>query len=344
MNKLINSNSGFDNELKYLLFSLDSKKYAIEISHVVEVIKLTELEYPQKLPIFLCGLLHYNHLTINIINTPKVLGLPEKKFDIDSQILIVKTGESIFGFVVDKVFDLLSISREKVHLRPYNSSDNIIKFITYVDEEMVFIFDLHFLEKYIKSNESAYTESKICELFPTDENSLKILHERKQQLARKEDYSLSWAFTETDEYISFSINSNNFCINIGSIKEITKINKDAITKVPCAPNFITGIISYHGEFYTVIDIGCFLNNSSSVTNEQQYKLILINDSDFKIALLVTEVHNILKLFPNEIQINKYDDQTTKYFSGEFVRNSVLIRILNIKNLLSDKRLFVYENV
>lgn len=344
MAQLTNLNKQSNNDLKYLLFSLNEKKYAVDIAHVVEVVELTELEYPQKLPTLLCGLLNYNHMTISIINTPKLLELGTKKFDLDNQILILKTEESIFGFVVDKVFDLISIQTGEIHLRPYNSNNNIIKFISYYKNEMMFIFDLYSVEKFIKQNETNYTNEDSRQYFPQDANAISTLQKRKQNLIDKSEYPLPWEFVETDEFVWYTVGQQNYCINISFIKEITKLSKDAITQIPCTPEFVKGIISHHGEFYTVIDLGLFFEDKPIKTQNDFYKLIIINDFDFKVALLVSDIQNILKLPTEDILINSNNDENAKYFSQEFVLKETLYRILNLKVFLTDKRLFIYETV
>ena len=51
-----------------LYFTLSDNKYAIPLKNVVEVMKLPALDYPQKLPNNIIGVLKFNNININILD------------------------------------------------------------------------------------------------------------------------------------------------------------------------------------------------------------------------------------------------------------------------------------
>ncbi len=344
MKQLINFNQN-DDEVNYLLFCLNDKKYAIDVAHVLEILKLPELDYPQKLPSHLCGLLNYNHMTINVVDVNCILDLEQRHYTVDNQLLILKTEESIFGIIVDKVFDLISISPKDIHQRPYNSQNNVIKFISYVDNEMVFIFDLYSTEKYIKSNENNYSDADITSYFPQDEFSKQVLEKRKNALAAKANYISPKIFLDVNEFVWFTLGKNNFCLSIEHIKEIVNTEKNVVTPVPCTPDYIGGIMTLRGDFFTVLDMNKFLEIYDNYAGAGGYnKIIVINSNEFKIAFLVNAVNDILTLSPEDYGEPASDKGESKYVSSEFIRNHELFRVLNIKKILQDNKLFIKESV
>ena len=52
----------------HLYFRIGQNKYAINTMNVLEIMKLPALDYPQKLPKNIIGLLKYNNFVINVVD------------------------------------------------------------------------------------------------------------------------------------------------------------------------------------------------------------------------------------------------------------------------------------
>lgn len=52
----------------HLYFRIGENKYAVNSDNVLEIMKLPALDYPQKLPNNIIGLLKYNNFVINVID------------------------------------------------------------------------------------------------------------------------------------------------------------------------------------------------------------------------------------------------------------------------------------
>ena len=52
----------------HLYFQVGENKYALNTSSVLEIMKLPALDYPQKLPNNIIGLLKYNNFVINVVD------------------------------------------------------------------------------------------------------------------------------------------------------------------------------------------------------------------------------------------------------------------------------------
>ena len=340
MNQLTNQQFFPDNEQKYLIFTLSDKKYAISVSHVLEVFNLPELVVPQKLPILICGLLKYNNLIINVINTYKVFDLEEKPFGADNQLILIKTEDTIWGMVVDNVEDLVTISNDNINPKTYSAQNSIIKFISFINEEMIFMIDCNSLEKYIKEKEEVFSESSEHQNFCDDEASKEIFANRKLALQNKKTYISPQMYIETTDYIWFQIESENYCLRIDFVLEIIN-NIDKITPLPNTPEFISGVIFHHGYFYTIIDLSRFFGNVTSSESKKK-NVIIVNDSNFKIAFVVDNIMGIKK-FSNDDLINSENKKTkSKFCSHEIVTDNKLFYILDLKHILLDNRLLIFD--
>ena len=339
MKQLSNQQLFTENEKTYLIFALAKKKYAIEVSQVLEVLNLPELVVPQKLPAFICGLLKYNNIIINIINMHKVLDLPTKKFTVDNQLLLLKTEDTIFGTVIDNAIDLVQISSANIHPKTYNSQNSIIKFISFINDEMIFIVDINSLENYIKENNDYFIESQ-SSIFEDDQSSKEIFENRKLTLQNKKKYLSPQLYIDTTDYICFLVGNNNYCIKIDYVLEILSSNIN-ITTIPGTPDFITGVIFHHGYFYTVINTAKFFNNSANVSNSNA-KIIIINDPNFKMAFLVDCINGIKKFSNDDLMSSTNKRAKNKFYSNEIIKDDKLFYILDLKNILVDNRLLIFD--
>ncbi len=332
-------------ESKYVLFLVESKRYAISVQHVLEVLRLPELEFPEKLPKFICGLLNYNNMVINIVDIYAILGNENKTYTLNNQLLMVKTDESILGIIIDEVIDLISISPTNIQSRPYNAATNFVTSITYIDSEMVFILDLRAIEKFIKDNSEFNNENNTGSQFQKDADSKGILAERKKYLTQKSDYINQQTFFDEKQYMWFTIGNYNYCLDIEYVRELVKKEAVDVTEIPCTPDFLYGVMPFKGDFISVIDLSNFLGISETKKNEVEYsKIIVLNVADFKMSFWVEEVKDILKFSSDDIKQSYNEVNKSKYISGEFLKNNKLFQILNIRAILQNKQLYIDESL
>lgn len=145
--KLYNTNLIEDSENIYLSFDIGYSKYAINIANVVEIMKLPLLDYPQKLPNNIVGLLNYNNFTINILDLRFYLNIKVTPYSVSNQLLIVKTDETMFGIIIDKVDDIVSFDQTKLEYFPSNTEERIIEFLYKNENETVSVINISAVEK-----------------------------------------------------------------------------------------------------------------------------------------------------------------------------------------------------
>lgn len=348
------------NENRYLYFNLGNNKYALNTLQVVEIMKLPLLDYPQKLPNNIVGLLSYNNFTINILDLRFYLNIKVTPYSVSSQILVVKTDESIFGLIIDKVEDIISFEQSKIEPFEFSVEEKIIEFIYKKDNESISVINLCALENIVRSGVPS-SEIDIPSLFPHDDDSRYKLMQRSQALQEKANFNLATNIFSHDKFISFSLDENVYCINFEYIREFLK--NVTITQLPCTLDYVAGIIALKGDFVTIINTKNFLGGVNGLTfcasplplaregrgekavlninyAEGKNNIIILETPDYKIGFLVDEIFEIISI-PEDL-IKKTQNNQNKYILSEVVLEDNLYTILDMKNILADERFFIEE--
>jgi purine-binding chemotaxis protein CheW len=325
------SNELENNESQYLYFNLGDSKYAIKIQQVVEIMKLPLLDYPQKLANNIVGLLNYNNFTINILDLRFYLNIKVTPYSISNQLLIVKTDETIFGLIIDKVEDIISLDQSKTEFFHFNTEEKIIEFLYKQNDETLSVISLSAVEEIIKHGVES-SDIDIPALFPHDDDSKYKLKQRNQALIEKSQLNLTTNVFSQDKFISFSLNEIDYCINLKYVSEFLK--KSSITKIPCDLDYIAGIMTLRGDFITIVDIKKILGLEEINPYENisgKHSIIIIEIPDYKIGFLVDKIFRIIDI-PEELINENSHNQSDKFVFSEVLLEDKMYTILNMGNI------------
>lgn len=339
-NVVLSNNEGLDKAGSlFVVFNMGEKTYAFHVSHTVEVLKLPLLEYPQKLPKHIAGILNYNNLTINIIDLRSILDLDNKNYSLNNQLIVVRTQEAIFGIIVDEVVDVMQINNQEMQLPPYSSSNKIIKMLYQQDSKMISIIDLYSVENVLKDNKFNEGSVDYERLFPEDEKSRKTLKERSDKLIKKSTNSFIPSFYNQDQFIMVTLGTNIYSINMKFIKELVSAKGIKITKLPLAPDYIEGVINLRGDFVTIVNLKEFLNLDYPEINPNK-KILVFDSKEYNLAVLVDEIQNIKSIDSDKFIHKSSSKFDSKYTMAEIVEDEKIYNILNVEKILNDEKLFI----
>lgn len=330
-----------ENEKMCLYFSLGGCKYGVNLQQVVEIMKLPMLEYPQKLANNVIGLLNYNNFTINVFDLRFYLNIKVTTYSPSNQILIVKTDESIFGLLVDKVEDIISIEESKLEYFSSTGELKIIEFLYKNESETISIIDLAQFENAMKEGFSS-VDVDIPSLFPQDEASREKLLSRNQAMVEKNKMNFVANWFSQDKFISFAMGSGIYCITLEYVKELLKDVQ--ITPIPCDKKYILGVITLRGDFITIVDLKNILDLAEPIATETiatKNNIIVVETADFKIGFYVDEIFRIVEIPENIINENAQGSKE-KYVSSEVVLNDKIYTILNMPTILMDEKFYIEE--
>ena len=318
----------------HLYFQVGDNKYAVNSANVLEIMKLPALDYPQKLPNNIVGLLKYNNFVINVIDIRFYLDIEVRPYTVHNELLIVKTDELIYGIITDKVIGILPFDSVFVDAIPYADSNTVIDSLYKINNETIFIINIYSVENILKKHQE-WAKVEIPKLFPQDETSKAIMTKRTLEVVNKSTMKLASSELHVkNKYISFNLNSNTYCIALDYVKEVLK--DTSITNVPGTPDFIEGIMNLRGDYITVINLKNFLDLESSVVSDKK-PVIIIKCNELKLALLIDKINELFEFQQDDI--NEINDG---YFSNEFIYNDMLYTILNVEKIASDKRIIITD--
>ena len=318
----------------HLFFKIGDSKYAINSDSVLEIMKLPALDYPQKLPNNIVGLLKYNNFVINIVDIRFYLDIDVTPYNTANELLIVKTDETIFGIITDKVIGIMPFESSMIDSIPFIDSKTIIDSIYKYNQETIFKINTYAIEKILKEHGN-WAEYDVQKLFPQDEQSKSLMTKRSIDLANKNSFSLvSDELHAKTKYISFNLNEDSYCIELIYLKEVLKDTN--ITKVPGTPDFIEGIMNLRGDYITVLNLKKFLNIPEQSTTDKK-PVIIVNYGELNLAFLIDKINELFDI-PNDKKLSSGDG----YFENEFIHNDIPYTILNIDRIFADKRIIITD--
>ncbi len=318
----------------HLYFKVGENTYAVNSENILEIMKLPALDYPQKLPNNVVGLLKYNNFVINILDIRFYLGIEVPPYTVHNELLIVKTDELIYGIITDKVIGILPFDSALMDAIPFVDNNMVVDSLYKYNQSTIFIINVYALENLMKKHQD-WANVDVQTLMPQDEASKLIMKKRTLAIADKSNLKLaSGELHAKNKYISFNLNSDFYCIALDYVKEVLK--DSSITKVPGVPDFIEGIMNLRGDYITVINLKKFLDLDSSVVLEKK-PVVIVKCNELKLALLIDKINELF-----ELQEDETPEIGEGYFSKEFLYKDTLYTILNIEKISSDKKIIITD--
>ena len=164
----------------------------------------------------------------------------------------------------------------------------------------------------------------------------RVFHDRAIALAKKpEDPSSEF---ETIEVLVFGIGPEKYAVGSETVREVCPFKQ--ITRVPCAPKFVKGIINLRGQIFSVIDLRNLfgLPNPGSL---EDGKVVIIGLDDMEVGILADDILGVRHVPISGIQrdLPTLKGMQEKYLYGLTTDRIVII---NVENLLTDDSIVVHE--
>ncbi len=345
MNEVATAENIQENDI-YIFVKIGNSSYAFPALNVLEIIKLVELEYPEKMPSYIAGILEYKGKVIHIIDLRTILKIDTEEYDVNTHILIIQGKEGVYGIIADEISDIKKIDTTIIAPPPYALGNSFTKGIYLNKGQNTTVINLDSLENWMKTTSDGETnfKEKASRLLPRDISSKEILHQRKLQLIEKTDAMPSYTGMQNkDVYISFLVGNSTYCLEIVHVGGFYKYSETKIIKIPCTPNFVAGLISIKGDYLTVIDLKRYFDNEpTNITDKST--IIAIQSKDFKVGLLADEISNTLNIQSAELYSGKNKSKNIKTDIKneiiEYVKDNKLYLVLNVVEILNNEKIYV----
>ncbi len=105
-------------EYQLVVFTIGNEEFGVDISQVREIVRLVQITYMPKAPMFIEGVVNLRGQIVAIIDLAKRLGIPSKARGEATRIIVVEIDENTVGMIVDSVSEVLRLSAEQMEQVP----------------------------------------------------------------------------------------------------------------------------------------------------------------------------------------------------------------------------------
>jgi purine-binding chemotaxis protein CheW len=156
---------------------------------------------------------------------------------------------------------------------------------------------------------------------------LELLQQLKEtEVAEIEDAAI--------QLVVISLDGDLYGIKILAVREILKIPH--ITRLPCAPDYIIGVMSVRGDVHAVVNLKNFLHlGDSAITN--QSRIIMVETEGLVTGMLIDAMVDIIHV--PETRFLPLSDNTysaiQQYVEGKLRWNDEFITLLRIETIIQN---------
>ncbi|MEI7579709.1 MAG: chemotaxis protein CheW [bacterium] len=102
-------------QIQLVVFRLDNEEYCCELTELKEIIRLTEITPVPNAPEYVKGIINLRGKIVVIVDLEKKFQLIHQSSNQPEHIIVIASNNSLFGVIVDKVTEVLRISKQKIN-------------------------------------------------------------------------------------------------------------------------------------------------------------------------------------------------------------------------------------
>ncbi|MCP4126601.1 MAG: purine-binding chemotaxis protein CheW [Gammaproteobacteria bacterium] len=138
--------SGNDPVIQLVTFRLKDETYGINVMHVQEVLRISEIAPVPGAPDYVLGIINLRGNVVTVIDTRSRFGLPSCEVTDTSRIVIIESDKQVVGILVDAVAEVVELTETQIDSAPNvgnEESSRYIQGIATMDENLLIVVDLH---------------------------------------------------------------------------------------------------------------------------------------------------------------------------------------------------------
>lgn len=130
--------------LHLVVFTLDGRRYALQLSAVDRTVRMVEITPLPKSPEIILGVITVNGTIVPVLDIRRRFGIAPKKIKLSDHLLIARTTTRTVALVVDAVHEVIERTDGDVVLpETIVPGMEYVKGVVKLDDGMVFIHDLN---------------------------------------------------------------------------------------------------------------------------------------------------------------------------------------------------------
>ncbi len=273
-------NSSIPHEIsQFVSFKVDDQEYAVPLDGVLEIVEMTENAV--KVPnVHECihGIVPMRDRFIPLVDVRILFGFNPAGDYSGTKVIILETGRTTAGIIVDSVSEVLTVAADTV--------ENLPEILSGKEEfsDVTSVCRLDSGKRII----SILSAEKL-----TEHAVIKEVLESVEEMKNEQANAGSPNTDSFEQFIVFVLNGNEFGVPITSVQEIVRIPEN-MTSVPKAPGFIEGVMNLRGTVLPVIDQRKRMGLPASDRNDRQRIMVFIIDG-VKTGFIVDAVTEVLKV-------------------------------------------------
>ncbi|MDI6796772.1 MAG: chemotaxis protein CheW [Desulfatibacillaceae bacterium] len=169
-----------------------------------------------------------------------------------------------------------------------------------------------------------------------------ILEQRAKALAKTlDDSNKNHA---SISLLAFGLGQEQFAVPITCVKEIAPL--EGLTRVPCTPGFILGVVNFRGRIVSLMDIAAFMGLETKVKPEHNF-VVLVGGNDasgheLELCLAVSDLPVTRQVAPSRISPA---DTALSRSGAAFVRGVTddMLVILDMEKMLADPAIIIHQS-
>jgi purine-binding chemotaxis protein CheW len=171
-----------------------------------------------------------------------------------------------------------------------------------------------------------------------------ILEQRAQSLARLPEKKATSG--ETLEVLTFHLGTEYIGIPTDRVHEIQPLSAHHWSRVPCAPDFIVGIVNLRSRIYSIMDLTVFWGLPPRPLSEKAHILLVrgghgSDHQEMELTLLTDDLDKVCRLRMDDLSPTP-PTVSAKVQSHVPCVTTDMMMILDLESLLSDPQIIVCE--
>jgi purine-binding chemotaxis protein CheW len=131
---------------RLVVFGLDGQRYALPLDAVQEIQQIVAFSDVPDASSSVVGLVNLRGEVVPAVDLRRVVGMPSRAYDLQTPMIIARTGQGLVAFVVDSVEDVVEVSVTDVQppSSVYELADRL-RGVCRLEDGIVFVFDVETL-------------------------------------------------------------------------------------------------------------------------------------------------------------------------------------------------------
>lgn len=156
-------------EYQLVVFTIGNEEFGVEISQVREIVRLIQITYLPRAPVFVEGVVNLRGQILTVIDLAKRLGFSSHPRGEATRIIVVEVSGNTVGMIVDSVPEVLRLSSESIEDVPAlvetEVPEHFISGVGKLKDRLLVLLDL---DNILATEESQHAELRAKQAYNKD--------------------------------------------------------------------------------------------------------------------------------------------------------------------------------